>query len=72
MYNNIKKHHCVTNLLSLSFCLNTKRQSSCSTYRMKAFLFYNTKVRSNGILKKKEIPWLYMKKSKAAFLGIGL
>ncbi len=37
---------------------------------MKAFLFYNTKVRSNGILKKKEI--LYMKKSKAAFLGIGL
>ncbi|GAA9342223.1 hypothetical protein HpHA245_15950 [Helicobacter pylori] len=39
---------------------------------MKAFLFYNTKVRSNGILKKKEIPWLYMEKSKAAFLGIGL
>ncbi len=39
---------------------------------MKAFLFYNAKVRSNSILKKKEIPWLYMKKSKAAFLGIGL
>ncbi len=39
---------------------------------MKSFLFYNTEVRSNGILKKKEIPWLYMKKSKAAFLGIGL
>ncbi len=39
---------------------------------MKAFLFYNTKVRSNGILKKKEILWLHMKKSKAAFLGIGL
>ncbi|BAW45702.1 uncharacterized protein HPF211_0819 [Helicobacter pylori] len=50
---------------------------------MKAFSFYNTKVRSNGIfkkernpmvihLKKKEIPWLYMKKSKAAFLGTGL
>ncbi len=39
---------------------------------MKAFLFYNTEVRSNGILKKKEIPWLYMKKSKTAFLGIGL
>ncbi|PUD58594.1 hypothetical protein C2R54_08005 [Helicobacter pylori] len=32
---------------------------------MKAFLFYNTKVRSNGILKKKEIPWLYIKKSIA-------
>ncbi len=39
---------------------------------MKVFLFYNTKVRYNGILKKKEIPWLHMKKSKAAFLGIGL
>ncbi len=39
---------------------------------MKAFLFYNTKVRSNSILKKKETPWLHMKKSKAAFLGIGL
>ncbi|GAA7245208.1 hypothetical protein HpCK35_32480 [Helicobacter pylori] len=39
---------------------------------MKSFSFYNAKVRSNGILKKKEIPWLYMKKSKATFLGIGL
>ncbi len=39
---------------------------------MKAFLFYNTKARFNDILKKKKILWLYMKKSKAAFLGIGL
>lgn len=38
---------------------------------MKVFLFYNIKVRFNGILKKKEILWLYMKKLKVVFLGIG-